>query len=195
MFAARISALAGTAAAPIAVSITGPVGTTAPAGAAQLAISTDGTPGSVASPNAAYNEWDVTVNSTAFLQLSQDGVGGANELKLISTAAASTVAVGSDGVANWQNLTTIDASGDLAPVIVTGASAGFGDNAFATGTNPAWLFGSTAGLLDDTGAGNTFKLATFNLGTGRNVLTSAVRRPPNSRTSPPSLPRRSRQTM
>jgi hypothetical protein len=170
MFAARISALAGTAAAPIAVSITGPVGTTAPAGAAQLAISTDGTPGSVASPNAAYNEWDVTVNSTAFLQLSQDGVGGANELKLISTAAASTVAVGSDGVANWQNLTTIDASGDSGTVIVTGASAGFGDNAFATGTNPAWLFGSTAGLLDDTGAGNTFKLATFDLGTGRNVL-------------------------
>ena len=170
MFAARISALAGTAAAPIAVNITGPVGATTVNGAAQLAISTDGAPGSVASPNAAYSEWDVTVNSTAFLQLSQDGVGGATELKLISTAAASTVAVGSDGVGNWQNLTTIDASADSGTVIVTGASAGFFDNAFATGTNPDWLFGSTAGLLDDTGAGNTFKLATFDLGAGRNVL-------------------------
>ena len=172
MFRAAISAAAGTSTTPLAVAITGPVGGTAGAAAAVLAVATDGSPGTAASPNAAYSEWDLTLNSTAFLQLEQSNlagtasVGGVTTLKLIG---AGSVFLGQDFAGDWQKLTTIDASGETGTVVITGHSAGFPTNAFASPSNPGWLFGSAAGLLDE-GATGTFALTTFDLSTGRNVL-------------------------
>ena len=88
MFQAQIAAAAGTSATPLAVAISGQVGSSAFGGAAVLAVSTDGSAGTAASPNAAYTEWDLTLNSNADLQLSQGpvvygvSVGGVTTLKL-----------------------------------------------------------------------------------------------------------------
>jgi hypothetical protein len=187
MFEAFISALAGTSTTPLAMAITGPVGNLvgssgkAGVGAAVLDVATDGSPGAAASPNAAYGEWDLTLNSNANLELSQGGwvkggpniasVGGVTTLKL---SGAGSVFLGQDFAGDWQKLTTIDASGETGAVVITGASAGVGanthgaGNAFGTALDPTWLLGSDAGLLDE-GSG-TFALTTFDLGAGLNVL-------------------------
>jgi hypothetical protein len=69
------------------------------------------------------------------------------------------------------NLTNIDASNTTGSVYITGAATTNDTNAVGTGlagNNPFGLFGSAAGLLDDTGF--TFGLKTFELGTGLDTL-------------------------
>ena len=73
--------------------------------------------------------------------------------------------MGSDLAGNWQNLTSIDASGSTGNVTITGHSAGMASNAAATPTNLDGLFGSVAGLLD----GNT-SLTSYKLSSGINIL-------------------------
>ena len=58
-------------------------------------------------------------------------------------------------------------------MIVTGATAGNATNARGTGAgaataNPLWLFGSAAGLLNDTGT--AFNLTKYELGSGTNIV-------------------------
>ena len=73
-------------------------------------------------------------------------------------------------VGDWQLLQKIDASATTGKVIITGATSFIGTtNAFATGTNPGWLFGSDAGLLDDTGTG-AFNLTSVALGSGLTIV-------------------------
>ena len=55
-------------------------------------------------------------------------------------------------------------------MIITGATAGNGTNFFASATDPGWLLGSHAGLLDDTGTGGVFDLTSVKLGSGLDVL-------------------------
>ena len=180
MFQARIATSAGTSTAPLAVAISGAVGGNALNGAAVLAVSTDGSAGSATSPNAAYTEWDLTVNATAALELSQSpsvggvSIGGVTTLKLIG---AGDVALGQDHVGNWQNLTTIDASGETGAVTITGATSGPGSsNSLVSSSNPDGLFGSVAGLLNEgTGfGGGKFGLTKFDLGTGVTVLDASA---------------------
>ena len=165
VISAIIAAAAGSAANTIKVGITGPLGSTAFLSAGKILISNDGPTGTAASPNLSYGTWDITASSTSFLQLDQGGVGGATALTL---AGAGEIAVGQDAVGDWQKVKSIDASATTGAVIITGHSAGVPTNAFASPSNPGWLFGSVAGLLDE-GAG-TFALTTFDLGSGRNVL-------------------------
>ena len=95
-------------------------------------------------------------------------MGAATALKL---SGAGNIAVGQDAIGNWQTVKDINAAGETGTVIVTGATAGNATNAHGTGAagaNPFWLFGSAAGLLDDTG--NTFNLTSYELGSGTNIL-------------------------
>jgi hypothetical protein len=176
MFRGIISAAAGTSTTPLAVNITGPVGSSNGFGAAVLAVATDGSPGTAASPNAAYSEWDLTLSASANLQLEQNNssatgvvppasVGGVTTLKLIG---AGNAFLGQDVAGDWQKLTTIDASGETGTVVITGGSSGVAGNAFGSAVDPTWLLGSAAGLLND--APGTFALTTFDLSTGTNVL-------------------------
>jgi hypothetical protein len=178
MFRGIISAAAGTSPTPLAVTITGPVGTSAPSfagapsGAAVLAVATDGSPGSAASPNAAYSAWDLTLNSTAFLLLEQGNVAGTASVGGVTTltlSGAGNAFIGQDFAGDWQKLTTIDAAAETGTVVITGASAGVFHNAFGSTADPTWLLGSGAGLLNE-GVTGKFALATFDLGTGTNVL-------------------------
>jgi hypothetical protein len=166
IFSGTIAQSVGNAAAGINVSLTGAVGASTPGGAAVLNIQNDGNPGTAAAPNLSYGGWNLTVNSNAFLQLEQGGVGGATGLKL---NGAGNMFLGSDGAGNWQDLTNIDASATSGAVVITGASSGVADNAFGTAADPTWLLGSDAGLLNE-GVGGAFDLTAFLLGTGRNVL-------------------------
>jgi hypothetical protein len=147
-----------------------------------LEVSTDGPAGTAASPNAAYTEWDLTLNANSDLQLSQGGVqsgggggvasvGGVTTLKL---SGAGKVGLGQDFKGNWQKLTTIDSTSTGANWI-TGATAG-GTNAFASPTNPGGLFGSLAGLLDEgTGiGGGTFAVTAVALGSGGTLLDASA---------------------
>ena len=164
---ANIAAAAGSAANTIAVGITGALGSTAAASAAQILIENDGPAGTVATPNLTYGTWAVTADSTSLLELRQGGVGGAANLTL--GGAGALIAVGQDAVGNWQNLTTLDLSKTTGIAVITGASTG-ATNALGTGaagTNPDWLFGSLAGLLNN---GATFDLTSVTLGTGKNVI-------------------------
>jgi len=137
-----------------------------------LQFSTDGPAGTAAAPNLSYGTWAITVSDTwggagnAYLQLQQNGVGGATALTL---SGAGNVWLGEDKAGNWQKLTTIDATGETGKVVITGAAAGNTTNAIATATNPGGLWGSNAGLLDE-GATGTFALTSFKFGTGVTTL-------------------------
>jgi hypothetical protein len=104
IFAGAIAAAAGAAANTINVAISGPVGFTTAGAADQLIISTDGAPGTVASPNLAYGAWNLTFNSPSYLELQQNGVGGATSLVFGSTATPATgnAWLGQDAPGNWQ---------------------------------------------------------------------------------------------
>jgi hypothetical protein len=168
VFKGIISTDAAAATNTINIGISNRLGGTGAGLADKLLFTSDGGPGTADSPNLSYGTWAITTNTANVnedLELQQGGVGGATTLVL---AGKSNIAVGQDAAGNWQNLTTIDASGESGNVVITGASSGFTHNAFATAANPGWLFGSAAGLLDDTGA--TFNLTSFRLGTGANIL-------------------------
>lgn len=170
LFENYLKGSAGAATNAISVAIAGAVGGTlaagAPAGSAdKILLAGDGAPGTAAAPNLSYGSWTISTDSTSNLQLMQGGVGGATSLTL---KGAGNVAVGQDVAGNWQKLTTIDASGETGAVYITGAVGGAATNAIATVANVGGLFGSAAGLLDDTGA--TFGLTSFKLGTGVNTL-------------------------
>jgi hypothetical protein len=168
VFEGIIAAAAGATTNSIAITTTGPLGSTKAFKADKLEFTADSGPGVAGSPNVSYGTWSITSNSNNDLQLQQGGVGAATTLNL---AGKGNIAVGQDAAGNWQALTTINASGESGTVIITGASSGFGTgNAFATAANPGWLFGSHAGLLDDTGTGGVFNLTSFVLGSGTNIL-------------------------
>ena len=181
VFAAFINANAtgvSTGANTINIGITGRLGGTAAAatatGAAVLQFANDsGTAGTTAAPDTTFGTWAITAANAANLELVQGSilgiadVGGATKLTL---SGAGNIAVGQDAIGNWQNLKTIDASGETGTVVVTGATSGVASQAFATTGNPGWLFGSNAGLLDDTGTGGVFDLTSFKLGSGTNFL-------------------------
>ncbi len=163
------------------MSLTGPHGQHG--GAQELAISNDLGGGTAASPDLTYGTWSITAANTTDLQLEQSvitgalgtvategGVGGATALTL---AGAGAIALGQATAGDWQLLKSIDASATTGTVIITGASAGppgVETNAFASPSNPSWLFGSDFGLLDDTGTGGVFDLTSYKLGTGLNIL-------------------------
>ena len=177
VFNGIIATSAGSATNTIKIGLTGPLGATALAGAAALQFTNDGGPGTAANPNLSYGTWAITTANNVDLQLQQGGVGAATTLTL---SGAGNIAVGQDAAGNWQKVTTIDASGETGTVVVTGASSQNTTvlnpttgvlqqtNALASAANPGWLFGSNAGLLDDTGA--TFALTSFKLGSGTNFL-------------------------
>ena len=172
MFRGIISAAAGTSTTPLAITITGPVGSSVLNGAAVLAAASDGSAGSAASPNAAYSAWDLTLNSNANLQLEQSNAAGAASVGGVTSltlSGAGNVFLGQDFAGDWQKLTTIDASAETGTVVITGASSGAATNAFASPSDPGWFLGSAAGLLNE-GATGTFALTTFDLGTGTTVL-------------------------
>ena len=181
VFAAFINANAtgvSTGANTINIGITGRLGGTAAAatatGAAVLQFANDsGTAGTTAAPDTTFGTWAITAANAANLELVQGSilgiadVGGATKLTL---SGAGNIAVGQDFPGNWQQVTTIDASGATGTVVVTGATSGVASQAFASATNPGWLFGSSAGLLDDTGTGGVFDLTSYKLGSGTNFL-------------------------
>ena len=173
-----LAAAAGDATKTISIGITGPLGSTAAENAAILAISNDLGGGTAASPNLTYGTWSITAANTANLQLDQSvttgalgaiaaegGVGGATALTL---AGAGNYGLGQDAAGDWQLLKSIDETTTTGRVIVAGATAGNATNFLASAANPLWLFGSDAGLLDDTGAG--FNLTSVKLGGGLDVL-------------------------
>ena len=169
----------GDAAAAIAIDIKGTVGSTNAdlGGANILRISNDSGTGTKANPNLTYGTWSITSANTANLQLEQDfqdlagsGVGGAKNLIL---AGAGDIAVGQDAgtdAGHWQLLQTIDLSGSTGRIAITGATSGKATQAFATEANDGWLFGSEAGLLDNTGTGGAFNLTKVTLGSGKTFL-------------------------
>ena len=168
VFSGIIAASKGSATNAINIGITGPLGATTKGGADSLLFTNDGAPGTVGSPNLSYGTWAITTASAVDLQLQQGGIGAATALKL---SGAGNIAVGQDAIGNWQNVKDIDASGSTGTVIVTVATAGNVTNAHGTGAagaNPTWSFGSTAGLLDDTGV--AFNLTKYELGSGTNIL-------------------------
>jgi hypothetical protein len=159
----------------INVGITGTLGNTTPGGASQITFSNDsGAPGTAAAANNTYGTWAITYDSNTFAELNQGAVrgvsdvGGATALTLTGANAAATFAAGTDFAGNWQLLTSIDETATAGRVIITGATAGNDTNFLASAANPGWLFGSNAGLLDDTGAG--FALTSVKLGSGLDVL-------------------------
>jgi hypothetical protein len=182
IFAGIVAAAAADATKTINVSITGPVGTTKAGGADTLIFSNDVGGGTAANPNLSYGTWALTLNSNANLTLQQDfagfiagaafapiagGVGGATAITL---AGKGNVSLGQDAIGNWQLVKNIDASASTGNVIIPGGTSGLFANAFASGANPLWLFGSAAGLLDDTGTGGKFNLTKYSLSSGTNVL-------------------------
>ena len=186
VFAAFINAAApgvSTGANTINVNIEDALGTTAAAakaaGAAILQFANDsGTPGTAAAPDTTFGTWAIAAANTVNLELVQGAVigtfkapvtdvGGAKTLTL---SGAGNIAAGQDTAGNWQQLTAIGASTTTGNVVITGASAGNATNAFATAANPGWLFGSTAGLLNDTGTGGVFDLTSVKLGAGQMIL-------------------------
>ena len=151
IFAGIVATAAADATKTINVGITGPVGTTKAGGADSLIFSNDTTAGTgtAANPNLSYGTWAITTNATSDLQLQQDfngfiagsaflavpgGVGGATGLTLEQQGG--TLAVGQDAIGNWRLVKDINASGSTSTVIVTGATAGNGTNAFGTKANP-----------------------------------------------------------
>ena len=151
VFNGIIATKAGSATNTINIGLTGPLGATTKGGADSLQFTNDGGPGTAANPNLSYGTWAITTANAVDLQLQQGGVGAATALKL---SGAGNIAVGQDAIGNWQTVKDINASGETGTVIVTGATAGNATNAHGTGAagaNPLWLFGSAAGLLDDTG--------------------------------------------
>ncbi len=114
-----IAAAVGSASNTINVALSGLLGATGAGASDKLTFATDGSAGTKASPNVSYGTWALTVNSTANLQLQQNGVGGATTLKV---SGAGKVALGQDAVGNWQNLTKIDASASTGNVTITGAA-------------------------------------------------------------------------
>ena len=174
VISAIIAAAAGSAANTIKVGITGPLGSAADLSAGQILVSNDGPAGTAASPDLSYGTWDITANSTSFLQLDQGGVGGATALTL---AGAGTIGLGQDAAGHWQLLKSIDASGTTGAVDITGATSVVGGtNSAASGTNPDGLFGSAAGLLNEgTGfGGGSFALNLVKLGTGLTWLDASA---------------------
>ena len=85
-------------------------------------------------------------------------------------AGKGNICVGQAAPGDWQFLQKIDSSASTGTVIIPGATAGNATNAisYARG-NPVWLFGSDAGLLDDTGTG-AFNLTSVVLGSGLTVV-------------------------
>ena len=182
IFAGIVATKAADATKTINVAITGPVGSTKAGGADTLIFSNDTGGGTAASPDLSYGTWGLTLNSNANLTLQQDfngfvagaafapipgGVGAATAITL---AGKGNVSLGQDAIGNWQLVKDINASAESGTVIVTGATAGNATNANGSVNNPGWLFGSNAGLLDDTGTGGAFNLTKFELGSGTNVL-------------------------
>ena len=182
IFAGIVATKAADATKTINVAITGPVGSTKAGGADTLIFSNDTGGGTAASPDLSYGTWGLTLNSNANLTLQQDfngfvagaafapiagGVGGATAITL---AGKGNVSLGQDAIGNWQLVKDINASAESGTVIVTGTTAGNATNANGSVNNPGWLFGSNAGLLDDTGTGGAFNLTKFELGSGTNVL-------------------------
>jgi hypothetical protein len=168
----------GSAAATLKIGLTGNLGSTATDSAATLAVSNDLGGGTAATPNLTYGTWSITAANTSNLQLdpavttaaglvtSEAGVGGATALVL---AGAGDTALGTAAAGEWQLLTSIDESANTGKAIITGAAAGNATHFLASAGNPLWLFGSEAGLLDNTGTG-AFALTNVKLGAGLDVL-------------------------
>jgi hypothetical protein len=177
-----LAAAAADATKTINIGLTGVLGKTTLGDAADIAISNDVGGGTAANPNKTYGTWAITADSASNLELIQSvttgaagnvnsvgGVGGATGLNL---SGKGNIAVGQAKIGDWQLLQTINAGGASGTVIVPGATAGNVTNAKGTGAagaNPFWLFGSVAGLLDNTGTG-AFALKEYDLGSGTNVL-------------------------
>ena len=172
LFAEYLNPKAAAASNVINVSVAGLLGNTTAGQADSLFFGGAGNPGTSGAPNLSYGTWALTVNSSADLELWQNGVGAATALTL---AGGSPVALGEDAVGNWQKLTTLDASASTGDVTITGhasedvtnignlfltagATAGVGTG--AAGNNPYGLFGSAAGLLDGNTAVTVYKLST-----------------------------------
>jgi len=170
----------GSATATLNIGLTGNLGKTGLNQAAVLSVTNDVGGGTVTAPNLTYGTWSITAANTANLQLDPDvtatngvvtagaGVGGATALVL---AGAGNTALGTSFQGQWQLLKSIDESATTGKAIITGASAGNPTHFLASAANPLWLFGSNAGLLDNTGvAGAQFNLTNVKLGTGLDVL-------------------------
>ena len=161
----------------INIGITGPLGATTGGAATEIVFSNNsGTPGTGASPNNTYGTWAITYNSTTFAQLDQGisevvaDVGGATKLTLTGSNAAATIGLGTNFAGDWQLLQSIDETATTGRVIITGATAGNDTNFLGSATDPGWLLGSDAGLLDDSGTGGAFALTSVKLGSGLDVL-------------------------
>ena len=165
----------------INIDLKGTLGSTDKNSAATLAISNDVGGGTAASPNNTYGTWSITAANNSNLQLdpavttaagvvTEGGVGGATKLVL---AAAGSIAVGQATPGGWQKLTTADLSKTTGMTVLTGATSGtsaapVATQARASTANPAWLFGSETGLLNE-GAG-TFALTSVLLGGGPTIV-------------------------
>jgi hypothetical protein len=153
----------GSAANTINIAISGAVGDRALGAADKLTFTTDHGVGTAASPNLSYGTWSISADSPAYLQLQQGGVGGATTLKF---SGAGSFVIGADSPADWQNLTTIDASGS-GGVLILGATSFLGTTLpVAFSLNPGGLFGSAAGLLSD----NTSLTQFIGSSTGSNII-------------------------
>ena len=169
-FTAIIAQAAADLTKTINIGLTGTnLGSTAGGGAFEITIANDSVAGgTAANPNNTYGTWSITANNNTNLLLDQDtgeGVGGATGLTL---AGAGTIAVGQEAAGDWQFLKTIDATKTTNTVFLTGATSGTATQARASATNPGWLFGAGAGLLNDTGA--AFNLTSVLLGSGMTFL-------------------------
>jgi hypothetical protein len=175
-----LAAAAGDLTKTLNVSIAGsPIGATTAGGADKFIVGNDLGGGTAATPDVTYGTLSLTAATNSFLQLQNGGapisspVSGVDGLQTIILKGAGNVALGQDAIGNHQKLTTIDSSASTGNVFITGASAGNVTNAEGTGAggaNPAWLFGSAVGLLNDSVAGATFNLTSVVLGSGLTVI-------------------------
>jgi hypothetical protein len=193
IFAAFIAAAAGSASNSLAITLSGILGATVLNGADIVSIANDGAPGTAAAPNLSYGTQTYTVNSNANLQLQAESlvpgappapgnlaafVPSVDGTTTFNFAGTGNMAIGQDAIGDHVKVTTINASTATGSVYITGHAtnpifdaiagvAASSTNAISTATNPAGLFGSSAGFLDDA---TGFALTTFNLGSGVNTL-------------------------
>jgi hypothetical protein len=159
------------------VNLSGTLGARTAGGADIFIVGNDTGGGTAGTPNLTYGTMTITAANQTNLQLQNGGgplpAAGVDGLQNLVLKGAGDIALGQDAPGNHQLLKSIDSSAATGSVFLTGASAGNASNAEGTGgggANPAWLFGSAVGLLNDNVAGNPFALTSVVLGAGLTVL-------------------------